>query len=145
MGSRSSNISNRPTSPANAGAQIHPERFGLTRHRDQPRSFTLVGSIWIPAFAGKVGFLEGLEAVTDPSGTPGAVRPSRRAQERAPQDEVFSKAVLILRCEPQASLEGRTEPPSGSASEPLRAFRFVARWGWPRRSDPAPKDQGPRS
>ena len=47
-----------PISPANAGAQIHPERFGLTRPCAELASITLVGSIWIPAFAGKIGLGE---------------------------------------------------------------------------------------
>ena len=47
-----------PISPANAGAQIHPERFGLTRPRAASALIAVVGSIWIPAFAGKIGFGE---------------------------------------------------------------------------------------
>ena len=50
-----------PTSPANAGAQIHPERLGMVRHRTGLNGKTPGGSIWVPAFAGKVGFMDGCE------------------------------------------------------------------------------------
>ena len=45
-----------PISPASAGAQIQPERVGMTRRRAPFRAEVLVGSIWAPAFAGEVGF-----------------------------------------------------------------------------------------
>ncbi len=51
-----SRILQEPTSPANAGAQIHPEQLGMMRHHAASVGTMLVGSIWIPAFAGTVGF-----------------------------------------------------------------------------------------
>ena len=45
-----------PTSPANAGAQIHPERFGCSRPRAALNLVALVASIWAPAFAGEIGW-----------------------------------------------------------------------------------------
>jgi len=44
-----------PTSPAKAGAQIHAERLGMTRHGPALDTQMFVGSIWAPAFAGEVG------------------------------------------------------------------------------------------
>jgi hypothetical protein len=52
-------LAKRPTSPANAGAQIHPVRLGMTRHHAALNETLSEGSIWVPALAGKVGFLEG--------------------------------------------------------------------------------------
>jgi hypothetical protein len=44
-----------PISPANAGAQIQPERLGMTRCCAPSVAEVFVGSIWAPAFAGEVG------------------------------------------------------------------------------------------
>jgi hypothetical protein len=46
-----------PLSPAKAGAQIQPERLGMTRLLPRPNPPVLMGSIWAPAFAGESGFL----------------------------------------------------------------------------------------
>ena len=48
------NGSPNPISPANAGAQIRAEQSGMTRPAASFRSAEPVGSIWIPAFAGKI-------------------------------------------------------------------------------------------
>jgi hypothetical protein len=44
-----------PISPAKAGAQIRPERLELMRPTAVSEARAFLGSIWIPAFAGKVG------------------------------------------------------------------------------------------
>jgi hypothetical protein len=44
-----------PTSPANAGAQIHSERQTLMRLSAEPGAADTRGSIWASAFAGEVG------------------------------------------------------------------------------------------
>jgi len=48
-------VLNSPLSPAKAGAQIQPERLGMTRLQPQPQSTLSQGSIWAPAFAGESG------------------------------------------------------------------------------------------
>ena len=53
-----------PISPAKAGAQIHPVRFGLMRHRAGLLQQASVGSIWAPAFAGEVVCCETLSRRT---------------------------------------------------------------------------------
>ncbi len=49
-----------PISPANAGAQIQPERLGMMRLFSEQDASRAQRSIWVPAFAGKIGF-EGSE------------------------------------------------------------------------------------
>jgi len=45
-----------PISPAKAGAQIHPERLGVTRQTASSGLPPFVGATWVPAFAGTFGF-----------------------------------------------------------------------------------------
>jgi len=45
----------KPISPANAGAQMQAERFGMMRLLSPFKQKAAVGSIWAPAFAGEVG------------------------------------------------------------------------------------------
>ena len=76
---------NMPTSPANAGAQIHPERLGMTRHDTAPIGQMLAGSTWIPAFAGKVGIVgEGSRLLATRCGHSWQMRPEAHEPDQSP-------------------------------------------------------------
>ena len=80
-------ILQQPTSPANAGAQIHLGRLGMMRRHAALIGQRLAGSIWIPAFAGKVGFWRKAAGSSRPilaPSAPSALLPRRGKKEREP-------------------------------------------------------------